>query len=133
MKAILNNTIELNPIMVTGARKFIAGANRDCLTFVFQETSMDELDEYFTEANCERITLVEDDGTEYVHTGYVVRSEITKKDVVVSEATVTDDEVREKRCFVSMGQRTYAETQMATLAEEVTYTQLALCEVYEAM
>ena len=91
MKIKLYNGLELNPIMVTGAHKFTQGANRDCLTFVFPETSLDELDSWFTEANCEVITIYKNDydedgnaiEVENLHSGYVIKNELTKKDVVI--------------------------------------------------
>ena len=133
MKIILNNGIETTAITVMGAPKYFQGANRDALTFVLAETSLDEVDTMFTEVNCESITLIGDDGEENIHNGYVIRTELTKKPVVITPATESEAEVTEMRVFVTMAQRTYAETQMASITEEVTNTQLALCEVYEMM
>lgn len=133
MKVILTNGIEVTPIMVTGASKYVQGATRDCLTFVFAETSLDELDALFTEVNCETLILIGDDESENIHSGYVIKTEILKKNVVIQEAANDAPEITEIRCFVTMGQRTYSETQIAAIAEEVTNTQLALCEIYESM
>lgn len=127
MKIKLYNGIELNPIMVTGAHKFYQGANRDCLTFVFPEMSLDELDENFSEANCEVITIYTEENTEdgdkieieNLHFGYVIKNEIVKKDVVIREAEGNNEAITEKRCFVTMAQRTYAESQIASLTETV--------------
>lgn len=133
MKVILNDGTIVTAIIVTGGQKYYQGANRDALTFVLPETSLDEVDAVFTEENCESITLVSDDGSENIHKGYVIRTELTKKPVVVTPATDTEPEITEMRVMVTMAQRTYNETQMANIAEEVTNTQLALCEVYEMM
>lgn len=133
MKVIFTNGTELYPITVTGAPKYVQGANRDCLTFVFADTTLDDLDAVFTESNCESITLIGDDGSENIHNGYVIRVELSKKIVVTEQATTDTAEVTENRVHVTMGQRTYNETQMAAIAEEVTNTQLALCEIYESM
>ena len=137
MKIKLYNGLELNPIMVTGASKFTQGANRDCLTFVFPETSLDELDSLFTEVNCEVITIYtiekDEDGNEFMvenlHFGYVIKNELVKKDVVIKEATVNEKAITEKRCFVTMAQRTYAETKLAAIEAQNMDTALAVAEL----
>lgn len=133
MKIILADGTEKTAIIVTGGQKYYQGANRDALTFVFEETSLDKIDEIFTDVNCESITLIGDDESENIHKGYVLRTELVKKPVVVTPATDSEAEVTEMRVMVTMAQRTYAESKIATIAEEVTNTQLALCEVYEMM
>lgn len=115
MKIILTNGTELTPIMVTGAKKYVQGANRDALTFVFADTSLDEVDSIFTEANCENINIVGDDNSEAIHSGYTVRTELIKKLVEIQAATTETDVVTENRVFVTMAQRTYAENQMAIM------------------
>ena len=129
MRAVLNNTIEINPLVVTGARDFLQNENRDCLTFVFPETSLDKLDDIFTEANCETISLFEEDGTENIHKGYVVRGNLTKKKVILQDATVDVDEISEMRCFVTMGQRTYRETKLAAIEAQSMDTAIAVAEL----
>lgn len=119
MKVILANGLERDCTVVTGGQTYTQGANRDALTFVFPETSIDEIDADFTEVNCESITLVGDDGSENIHKGYVIRTELVKKPVVVTPATDTEPEVTEMRVMVTMAQRTYAETQIASLTETV--------------
>lgn len=132
MKIILSNGMELNPIMVTGEHNYVHGANRDVLTFVFDNTlSMDELDSLFTEVNCESITIVGDDDSESIFNGYVIRTELTKKFEVSEESTSDTDEVSVERIMVSMAQRTYAETKLAQVAQESTDTQLAVAELAE--
>ena len=131
MKVILTNETELTPIMVTGAQKYVQGVNRDSLTFVFAEVGLDEIDGVFTEENCESITIIGDDESEAIHNGYVIRTDLTKKLVVTQTATSETEEVTENRVMVTMAQRTYAETQMRSMQEEITNTQLALCEIYE--
>lgn len=133
MKVILNNKIELSPIMVTGAHEYIQGANRDTLTFVFNDMSMDDLDGIFTEENCEKIVIIEDLGTEYIHSGYVIRTELSKKIVTVTQEAGEVQEVTENRVFVTMAQRTYAEYRMIALQDEILMTQLATAELAESM
>lgn len=120
MKVILSNENELTPIVVTGAHRTVQGANRDTLTFVFPASEgMTELDTLFTAENCESIKLVEDSGNEYVHSGYTIRAELSKKSVEVTAATEESEAVYEDRITVSMAQRTYAETQLASLTDTV--------------
>lgn len=118
MKIILNN-IELTPINVIGGRKNVQGANRDTLTFVFPaDMSMAELDKAFSAANCESIT-VEDGTGSYIHKGYTIRGELNKTTVCTAPETDGTPAVYEERINVVMGQRTYAESQIASLTETV--------------
>lgn len=133
MKIILNNNIELLPIMVSGTHTYIQGVNRDTLTFVFNDMSMDELDKVFNEINCEHIAIIEDNGDEYIHSGYVIRTELSKKSVIVEREAGEMPEVTENRVFVTMAQRTYAEYKMMSLEEEILVTQLATAELAESM
>jgi len=123
MKIILANGTELNPIVVSGSQKYINGMTRDALTFVFSEdASLDEINELFTDVNCETIKIYEGEGeneSEYIHTGYVIRAELTKSPVVVKPATDETAEVVENRVSVSMALRTYTEKQLASLTETV--------------
>ena len=115
----LSNGIELNPIMATGGTRFVQGANRDALTFVFPtETSLDELDGIFTAENCETITIVEGDN-EYVHNNYAIRVELKREPVEVVPATDVAEAVIENRVMVTMAQRTYTETRMAYLEAQI--------------
>ena len=113
MKIILANGAELSPISVTGGKRNVQGASRDVLSFVFPaETSMDELDSIFTAKNCETITVVNGEN-QFVHKAYTVRAELRREPVMVTPATESTAEVYENRVIVSMGQRTYMETQLA--------------------
>lgn len=115
MKIILTNGMELYPIMAQGSKKIVQGIGRDTLTFVFSSnTSMDELNCVFIPANCEEITIIEGDN-QYVHKGYTIASELKREPVEVAPATESNPAVYESRVFVSMSQRTYAETQMAAM------------------
>ena len=120
MKIILTNGTELKPIMVTGASKYVQGANRDTLTFVFNDSvSMDELDKIFTDSNCESISIIGDDESEAIYSGYTIRAELNKKCVQINTENSETEAVYENRITVSMAQRTYAETQLASLTETV--------------
>ena len=132
MQVILANGTELSPIMVTGETKYIQGANRDSLTFVFDETySMDSLDAIFTEKACETITIVENAENQFLYSGYAIKAELMKKPVVAETATNETEEATVTRVMVTMAQRTYAETKLAQVAQESTDTQLAVAELAE--
>jgi len=132
MKIVLTNAVELTPILVTGELKYIQGINRDTLTFIFNDSfSMDELDSVFTEDNCGSIVIIGDDGSKAIHTGYTIRAELVKKEVEIQKATEKTEAVVEKRIFVSMAQRTYSETKLASIAQESVDTQLAVAELAE--
>ena len=113
MKITLANKTELNAIMVTGGSRYVQGANRDTLTFIFPATqSMDELDALFIPENCETIVLGDGEAEGGIHHGYTVRVELKREPVVIEQATESADAVIENRTFVSMAQRTYMETKM---------------------
>lgn len=124
----LANKAQLNLIGATGAHKYVQGANRDTITFEFDDTySVDELRAVFTEENCETINIVTEETvtdenentsvvtTDNIHEGYVIRAEVGEKIKEITPATGTEDTVTETRIYVTMAQRTYAETQMVEL------------------
>ena len=120
MKITLANGQELTPILVTGGLRHIRGANRDTLSFIFPETAdMAELDSAFSAENCENITIIGDGGTENIHKGYTIRAELSKAPVEVSPANEETEAVFEYRITVSMSQRTYTESQLASLTDTV--------------
>ena len=118
MKVTLANGKEVFPIIVVGEKRQLHNARRDALSFVFPvETSLDELDEAFTDLNCEKITITDENEDAYIHHGYSVRAELCRRPVVVTQATDTTEEVIEQRAVVVMAQRTYTETQFAEMKE----------------
>ena len=120
MKIILNNGKELSPILVTGGTRMVQGASRDTLNFIFPATEdMTELDAAFSTANCESITIIGDDDSEAIHKGYTIRAELKKESVEVTPATESEAAVFEDRITVSMSQRTYTESQLASLTDTV--------------
>lgn len=120
MKIILANGKELSPILVTGGPRMVQSASRDTLNFIFpSDVSMASIDEAFTADACDKITIVGDDGSENIHTGYTIRAELSKASVEVTPATESEAAVFEDRITVSMSQRTYAESQLASLTDTV--------------
>lgn len=120
MKIILCNGVELTPNTVTGGKRLVQGASRDTLTFIFPDgTSLDELDSIFTAANCERITIIDDAGAEFVHSDYVIRAELKRELMEVAPASADEPGTYENRVTVAMSRRTYQEIQLASLTETV--------------
>ena len=120
MKIILTNGTELNPIMVTGGPKYIQGQSRDTLSFIFPATEdIAELDAVFTAENCESIMITDENGEVYVHKAYTIRSELSKKSVEINPTTDEAEAIYEDRITVAMSQRTYAESQLASLTDTV--------------
>lgn len=119
MKIILANGVELNPILVSGSKRSMQGATRDTLEFMFDGTvGLDELSATFTPQACETITI-ENIGDVAVYTGYTIRGELIKNSVETAHATEQAEAVYADRVTISMGQRTYAETQLASLTNVV--------------
>ena len=119
MKIKLSNGTVLSPILATGETRYVQGANRDTLNFIFPATEgMEALDAAFSTENCESITVLEavedPDGTtteqSYLHKGYTIRAGLKKEAVEV---------IYEDRITVSMSQRTYTESQLASLIDTV--------------
>lgn len=118
MKVILTNGVELTPNTVTGTKRLVQGASRDTLTFVFPDgASLDELDRIFSTANCESITIVDEQGSEFVHSGYVIRAELKREPTEVAPASDSEPATYENRVVVAMSRRTYQESQYAELQE----------------
>lgn len=124
MKVKFGDKTEMEAVVVTGGSRYVQGASRDALSFVFPaEAGLEAVDAAFTPERCEHITIEDDEGGEYVHTGYTVRCELTKAAVEVSPATAEAEAVTEDRITVVMAQRTYAETQLAQLLATVAALQ----------
>ena len=127
MKITLANGTELQPYVVTGARKQIQGQNRDTLSFYFPASAgMAELDQLFTHENCESIAITDDSGEEFIHKGYTIRGELCLKSVLTVPETAENSAEYEDRIIVTMAQRTWQESQLAALTAIVT----ALSEKY---
>ena len=133
MKIYLQDGTELEPLDISGEPATVQGETRDSLTFAFPASAgLEAINTAFSEENCETIRLVEDSGTEHIHTGYVLRVALT---MIPGE-----DESSEGRITVIMAKRSYAEEQLLAIrsrveetAAQMTDTQMALCEVYEMM
>lgn len=132
MTVILNDGTELAPLDISGEPTTVQGETRDSLVFDFPASAgLEAINAAFSEENCESIRIVEDGGTEHIHTGYVLRVELI---------LTPGEEGGEGQITVTMAKRSYAEEQLLAIrrqaeatAAQMTDTQLALCEVYEMM
>lgn len=120
MKITLTNGTELNPLSIYGGAREVQGAKRDTLYFVFPVSEgLETLDSIFTEENCETITITEDNGDFFIHKGYTVRAELSKKNMVVGKSEEDETPIYEDRLTVAMAQRTPAENQLKALQDAV--------------
>jgi hypothetical protein len=109
----LVNGTELSPLSIYGISREVQGAKRDTLHFVFPVSEgFEKLDSLFTEETCELITITEDTGDSFIHKGYTVRAELSKKNMVVGTSEEDGTPIYEDRLTVAMAQRTPAENQI---------------------
>lgn len=129
----LANGTELTAIGVTGEKRTVQGARRDVLSFIFPaDASLDEMDALFTAENCKSITLIGSE-TEHIHSNYTIRAELKREPVLVSVATETEDAVYENRVTVAMAQMTYAEQQLASIAEQNAVLEECIVEMAQVV
>ena len=129
----LANGTELNPISAIGEKRFVQGASRDSLSFIFPaDASLDELDALFTAENCAKITIYEEEN-EYIHNAYMVRAELKREPVEVEPATESSDAVHENRVTVTMAQMTYAEQQLASVVEQNAVLEECIVEMAQVV
>lgn len=109
----------LEPIIVSGEKQHIQGETRDALTFVFPaEVGLENIDALLSASACETITVTEGD-REYRYNGYTVRGTLAQEPVEVTHESAEAEATFENRITITMGQRTYAETQLASLIDTV--------------
>ena len=112
MHITLTNGTEMTPLSIYGGGRSVQGTERDTLYFVFPVSEgLETLDSIFTEENCESITITEDSGDSFIHKGYTVRAELSKKNMVVG-TNEENEPIYEDRLTVAMAQRTPAENQL---------------------
>ncbi|HIY16029.1 MAG TPA: collagen-like protein [Candidatus Intestinimonas stercorigallinarum] len=129
MRIYLQDGTELEPLDISGEPATVQGEARDSLVIAFPASAgLEAINTAFSAANCESIRIVEDGGTEHIHTGYVLRVSLV--------LAPGEDESGDGRIAVTMAKRNYAEEQLLairTMAEEtaaqMTDTQLALPDV----
>ena len=112
------NGTEVAAVSVIGAAQFFQGANRKTLEIHFAtgETDFAELNTLFTEPGS--ILITDDDGT-YQHDNYALRVSTALKPIVVTPETDEAPAVTEDRYVIVLAQKTYAETQMESVKEQI--------------
>lgn len=94
-KITLKDGTTLEAVAVLGGQRMLNNANRDTLTFVFDDShSMTDLDALFTSDNCEAITLhstdMEGTETEYLLEGFILRAELKLAPEAVDNDTLVN-------------------------------------------
>ena len=115
----LNDGNEIPILLVTGGNRIVFGSNRDTITFVINGyNSLEEIDNIFTEDNCENIILIQDDEekTETLLYGYVLKTDLNKKIVEIAPESPEEEAIFEPRINITLARRSYAETKMAALS-----------------
>lgn len=104
---VSNNEFEI--LSLERQTKFIQGANRDCITFVFAngDYSIDELKRIF-ESNADDIVVADDDSEKhYLDYSILTAVEITNE--VVEQETNDSPEQEVEVIKISVAQKTYTE------------------------
>lgn len=121
----------LSPFDISGNTINDNGLNRNAITFKFKQKlgtdiGFQYIDNCFSEKNCERIIIKDDENnTSYIHDGYTLRISCGKE---VKTSYVNQSEIRHDVITVTMAQRTYIEHKIQDIQDDITLTQLALCE-----
>lgn len=109
MKIYLTDGTELVPLNISGEPRTVQGETRDSLVFDFLASAgLEAINTAFSAANCESIRIVEDGGTEHIHTGYVLRVALT---MIPGE-----DKSGDGRITVAMAKRTEVEEKIEKMA-----------------
>lgn len=109
---------ELTVKQVNGTRRYLYGADRDCLEIIFDKAShiLTELDNLFSDsASLQKITLVDDSNGEFIHYGYTIKDSIASAVRVVSEATALETAETVEEIKVLLARETYAENTLKRL------------------
>lgn len=72
----LINGTELDAYAVHGSTTMFQGVQRDSMTFLFdpEKVSLQTVAEQFTDGNTKAIQITDDEGNQYVHENYTIRS-----------------------------------------------------------
>lgn len=132
MQIKFNDGSLLDVLSVNGTTVYSQGANRSALELQLAKGSvaLDALDALTSNsANTDKLTMT-DGAQQYVHTGYIIRTELALKSVVVQPALDSSTlDVTEDRLCVTLAQLTYAEVQQAALQATVDALVVSSLEV----
>lgn len=110
----------LECIKVDGFSKFYQNASRDTFEIHISplKYTLEQVITLFSnESNFKTMIFIADDGSEYVHSNYVICSEMSWRNVLLENATSTADETYENRIVVTLSQKSYAEVQAAIIQD----------------
>ena len=118
MKIKLNN-YELELLSYNRQINFIQGANRDCITFVFEngDYSVDELKRIF-ESSADNIVIVDNDSEKH-YLDYSILTAVEITDEIVEQETNDSPEQDIEVVKISVAQKTYSEKQEDTRIEQL--------------
>lgn len=132
MKVILSNGTELTPELITFSPKYVEGQRRDTLNFIFSaRKSMEDIDEVFKSENCD-IIILEDKSNKFTYEGYTLRSELSKKSILIAEKKEDSSAVYEERILVSMSKKTHSESEMENFRQMLADADETVISLYEA-
>lgn len=117
MKIKINET-ELNILVVNAYTQYIQGFQRDVLDFHIEKGlySFEELENLFTAENTDKIYIVTEEGTQYLHESYTLRVSISLE----KDFTQTQQEAQNQEYIsVKMAQKTYQEKAVEQLQSTV--------------
>ena len=121
MKVILSNGKELEAKGVHGRSIMYQGVQRDSLIFLFDAESESLTDAMtdFTAENCAAITLEGDDGEQFIHEHYTIRTELGYgyKELVLTGGVSGNDD--SKVVYVRMAQTTLLERMVESQQEAI--------------
>lgn len=118
MKIKLGNNQELNVLVVNAYTQYIQGFQRDVLDFHIEKGlySFEELESLFTLENTDKIYIITDEGTEYLHEGYTLRTSISLE----RDLTQVQNEIESQEYIsIKMAQKTYQEKMLKQLQDTV--------------
>ena len=121
MKVTLSNGKELEALGVHGRNISYQGVQRDSLIFLFEidiESLTDAMTD-FTAENCKVVTLESDDGEQFIHEHYTIRTELGYgfKDLVLTGGISGKDDT--KVVYVRMAQTTLLERTVENQQEAI--------------
>ena len=114
----LGNNQEINILVVNAYTQYIQGFQRDVLDFHIEKElySFEELERLFAPENTDKIYIITEEGTEYLHEGYTLRSSISLERISTQEQSQAESQ---EYFSIKMAQKTYNEKTLEQLQDTV--------------
>ena len=127
-----NNSLNTIECIIYSEEIVLEGVARPSLRFRFENDEFDlpTLSNMFTPENCKVITIIEDDGSEFIYENYTVRYKLALE--LENEKDQEGNYSSKEFINITMAKKTPLELQYEELAISLEETQLALLEIYEA-